>query len=495
MGFCARYWVNESGGGFSALGGGISALILHLASWFFQVVIGHNWIEENSPGMRKQLTLHSVILSPLLAWTSIEEEDIGMKERTEEEEEASHKSADPRGRITDSKGRLKHLWRFPSDHLPVGCQCNVGPSSSEAVVVVSWNLMSSRFPISNLVSQGLKGSLPYEQYKKKGHGANVSLRDCTVLKILSTWILKGSYKADVLALQECSKHVLKKLTPLLKMEGWGIVDEHRHFPDAIVLYDKKRLGLVRSRVTMPFSLEGRAIRWATFKFEDGGVCNDFTVANGKIPGNPNGQHLEEWARHISKMQCAETNDDESQSRLTSQSQVTEPNRRAKFSTLFLGDFNFTEREVREALSDAPKMEFLPCFVKAKAGEAYVTNMTPEVVPDGFGGGPFASKRIDHIMLLNPYNKPDIDTSSDEVVYNNDKNIINDARLIPPNELLPGLEDEVATLQHSGRPHSMVPEPSAHTKLWECYPEAILKDVHSWQASQPAKKREAPPTLW
>jgi len=41
--------------------------IIHVSSWFIQVVIGHFCIENNSPGMRNKLTIYSIIISNSLA--------------------------------------------------------------------------------------------------------------------------------------------------------------------------------------------------------------------------------------------------------------------------------------------------------------------------------------------------------------------------------------------------------------------------------------------
>lgn len=45
-----------------------TALVMELVAWFAQIVVGHKFIEKNSPGMQTQLTLNSIVLSVLLAW-------------------------------------------------------------------------------------------------------------------------------------------------------------------------------------------------------------------------------------------------------------------------------------------------------------------------------------------------------------------------------------------------------------------------------------------
>lgn len=60
MGALAMLWVEDYGF--------LSAVLLHLGSWFLQVGVGHSIIEGNEPGMATALTLHAIVLSPLLAW-------------------------------------------------------------------------------------------------------------------------------------------------------------------------------------------------------------------------------------------------------------------------------------------------------------------------------------------------------------------------------------------------------------------------------------------
>ena len=43
------------------------AVTIHVSSWFFQVFIGHFYIENNSPGMMNKLTIYSIVISNSLA--------------------------------------------------------------------------------------------------------------------------------------------------------------------------------------------------------------------------------------------------------------------------------------------------------------------------------------------------------------------------------------------------------------------------------------------
>jgi uncharacterized membrane protein YGL010W len=46
------------------------AIIIHLSSWFIQVIIGHFYFERNVPGMTNKLTFYSIIISNSLALDS-----------------------------------------------------------------------------------------------------------------------------------------------------------------------------------------------------------------------------------------------------------------------------------------------------------------------------------------------------------------------------------------------------------------------------------------
>eukprot|EP00656_Telonema_subtile_P017400 TRINITY_DN19333_c0_g1_i1.p1 TRINITY_DN19333_c0_g1~~TRINITY_DN19333_c0_g1_i1.p1 ORF type:complete len:133 (+),score=34.39 TRINITY_DN19333_c0_g1_i1:95-493(+) len=124
--------------------------------------------------------------------------------------------------IRDSlcNGQLGAHWRFPSDHLPVGCV------TEDGLRMVSFNLLNSRFLISNLEGCGLKGSLPWTQYTARGV-RKVKLRDCMVLLTLDALMAQGPHRASILALQECSKLVLSAIAPRMKHWGFALAtDQH-----------------------------------------------------------------------------------------------------------------------------------------------------------------------------------------------------------------------------------------------------------------------------
>eukprot|EP01035_Chromulina_nebulosa_P022939 gene22939-29714_t len=45
-----------------------AALLIYVVSWFVQIYIGHGFYEKNTPGFLTKCTVHSILLSPMLAW-------------------------------------------------------------------------------------------------------------------------------------------------------------------------------------------------------------------------------------------------------------------------------------------------------------------------------------------------------------------------------------------------------------------------------------------
>jgi len=301
-----------------------------------------------------------------------------------------------------------------------------------------------------------------------------------------------------------TRHVLRKLHPLLASCGWATTAAgiEEHIDDCVVLYRAASLRLTQEQVVTPFSLLGRGSGLRAFRFASFAVRRDtitqgeegeedelLRIGAGKIPGNPSGIHLVEWARYI----------------------VEETLHRGKSlekgaagggggeTLLLLGDFNFLESEVLGALREASGGEGAGSSFHAlqagsrggsRGGGGYVTNMSPQLVPDGFGGGPLAPKRIDHIISASAARSGGARERLD---------------LLDASILLPGLEAEVETLTHSGVPNSTIPSRPALGPRWEMPPDLVLKQVDRWQQNLQKgaaggrgarkKKADGPPTLW
>lgn len=107
-----------------------------------------------------------------------------------------------------------------------------------------------------------------------------------------------------------------------------------------------------------------------------GAAGMMRVVAGKIPGNPSGIHLREYAEFMKQLFS-----------------------RVSMRTIVMGDFNFMENEVLDALQQVGLVQWDGVLPPSLC--RYPTNIQPEVkgLPAGFGGGPLAPKRIDHVLQL------------------------------------------------------------------------------------------------
>ena len=262
--------------------------------------------------------------------------------------------------------------------------------------------MDSRY-IDAVECQGLKGSMITTQHVPTIF-PRLMHRDATVLLTLLELM---SHSVSVLALQECSRDFLA----ILKTKMLG--GHYRAVPgsggDAVLLYHTELLQLTNHTLhagsTSAFSGKrgvgkGKPILEAIFTTETGSTLR---VVGGKIAGDPTGPHLGEYARFVARL------------------------RKRKGLTILLGDFNFLENEVMTEMQRAGA-QAVPA-ASAVPGARYPTNVQPITdVPDGFGGGPLAPKRIDHILVLGRADA---------------------CRLLEPDSLLPGLQRVVDVLKTGG----------------------------------------------
>jgi len=295
---------------------------------------------------------------------------------------------------------LGEAWRFPSDHLPVAAA-----EQQSGVVVASWNVMDTRF-INMVAGQGLSGSLITQQHipliSSNHHTTSLTVRDAVVLKT----VLQLATKASVIALQECSAPFLRALDGHLKAMTTFRRAENSRAGDAVVIYDESVLNLrsveLYHGANSPFSGRGsRPGKPATMvEFETADDGHLLRVLGCKIGGDPSGIHLKEYARFIENV-------------------IQQP--KGQVPTVMVGDFNFMEHEVDYELT---RLGIQACFgtcPNPAQSARYNTNINPgdpgttADMPLGFGGGPYAPKRIDHVISL-----------------------YTTTELMEPEELLPGL---------------------------------------------------------
>ena len=215
---------------------------------------------------------------------------------------------------------------------------------------------------------------------------SLTWRDATVLHTLLSWMVPHPQPVAVIALQECSQDFLKVLDVKL---GYGPFRraESSDRGDAVLIYHSGILNLTsftmhqysKSPFTSKHGGTGKPVAVAIFERKLGsmtGPAGIFRVVAGKCPGNPVGPHLKEYCQFLKQLFS-----------------------RVSMRTLIVGDFNFLEEEVLVALTEASLINWNPTTSRGSGN--YPTNIQPEGagIPPGFGGGPLAPKRIDHVLQI------------------------------------------------------------------------------------------------
>lgn len=316
-------------------------------------------------------------------------------------------------------------WQFPSDHLPVATALEDG------TLCASWNVLDTRF-VKLVEGQGLNGSMITQQNCPVG-ADDLTLRDVSALNT----VLALTATVSVLALQECSQPFLAALSAKLAGGPFLRADNSR-FGDAVLLYNSDTLELHQSEMHAghprrggggsPFSSKGnhggKPVVVAEFGVKGAAGTFDtcIRVVACKIAGDPSAKHLREYASFLRQCICP----------------------RAFMPTVLLGDFNFQENEIQEALWAQGVQH---SFGWGTAVSRYPTNIQPygDNLPYGFGGGPLAPKRIDHVVTVGCGHQ-----------------------LLTADDLLPGLGEQVQTLCGG----SSQSDSSTVVPVWKCFKDLV-----------------------
>jgi endonuclease/exonuclease/phosphatase family metal-dependent hydrolase len=272
-------------------------------------------------------------------------------------------------------GELQELWQFPSDHLPIGME--MGNSR-----FASWNVLDAAYMdwVIEKNSQGLSRSLIAEEHVFL-ENSKLTVRDCHVIDLILQILEHKTSPKHLLSLQECGEAFLieleKRLPPqftLIANDGNAILFDNRHFE----LLDTKAVSGVYS-VSPERTFQDAHLKNLT-------TNETIRILNAHIPGDPTKPARFEFAGYLAK-----TFDKD-------------------HSTIAMGDMNFNEWEMRDAIQKAFQGLELPFSLYSP----YCTNISP---------GPFNSKAIDHFAVH----------SKDAV------------RLSSPNDVWEGLEETARLL--------------------------------------------------
>lgn len=257
-------------------------------------------------------------------------------------------------------GELQEKWKFPSDHLPIGM-------TFEDFDVLSFNVLDADYMswVIEKNSQGLSRSMIADEHVYIGD-SGLTFRDQHVVNLILQAIANPNHPRSILALQECSKPFLQELCSKLPPH-FEVVS---HFGEALVI-DRNRFEVVDARaVTGIFSdFPFRAIQDVQLRRLDTGAS--LRIVNAHLPGDPLKPARFEFGHYLS--------------------QTLDPST----VTLAMGDMNFNEREMQDALDRAFEGASLFSVLTP-----YCTNISPYE---------FVSKAIDHFLVYSP--DPDANISS------------------------------------------------------------------------------------
>jgi endonuclease/exonuclease/phosphatase family metal-dependent hydrolase len=235
-------------------------------------------------------------------------------------------------------GKLQELWQFPSDHLPIGLNL-------DEITIASWNVFDAKHMrwIIDKDAQGLKKSLIVNEHiyiEQSG----LTIRDKRVAQVIHSLL------RDIVALQEISKPLLIELTSILP-SNFIILS---HGSNALI-FNQELFELVEAHaITNIFATETDR-SFQNIILERRIDAKKFRLINVHIPGDPSKPSRFEFGNYL-----IDTFDPE-------------------LTTLALGDMNFNELKMREAI---PTKRFTIL-------SPYCTNIEPRT---------FMSKAIDHFIV-------------------------------------------------------------------------------------------------
>lgn len=258
-------------------------------------------------------------------------------------------------------GELQEKWQFPSDHLPIGIMF-------DHHCIVSWNVLDSNFMnwVTKKNSQGLSRSMLADEHVYI-EDSGLTLRDQHVVDLILEMIEHPSSPKHVIALQECGTPFLTELKARLPSRFEMIC--HGEYA---TLLDRNVFEIVEAKmVKRVFSSDPRRdLQEVILRCR--GTNESLRFINTHIPGDPLKPGRFEFAEYLKN-----TLD------------VAQP-------TVAMGDMNFDEVEMAEAIAQQPFSLHTP----------YCTNISIE----------FRSKAIDHFIVYRPRDYSDVKVSSaDEIL--------------------------------------------------------------------------------
>ncbi len=321
--------------------------------------------------------------------------------------------------LNNHVGKLGEKWEFPSDHLPTGAR--VGTASIKTFNILNGHYMDW---VTEKDTQGLNGSIvtqlhaiPSQKYP------GITMRDELVMEHLLKMMSTPSPDQHlIMALQECSPEFLNAFGQVLPAHMEIVFSDPtlRSQDQNVVIYNKQAFDfqshLSSIDKAFPTTSPGRTLM--NLVFVEKATGEKFQIYNAHVPGDPQDPGTYDFARHLFKTMRPDCN------------------------TVALGDINFQEHEMQEALNrEAGALGRTSPFTNYSL---YNTNV---------GAYSLDGKSIDHIWVNSPLH----------------------CEAMLPDEVLPGLKSTVDLL------HPDVNDP--YWKLFEARKAEQLKQWHQRQQLQ------------
>lgn len=263
-------------------------------------------------------------------------------------------------------GELQEKWRFPSDHLPIGM-------TFEDLHVLSWNVLDARYMnwVIKKNSQGLKRSLIAEEhvYIKD---SKLTIRDRHVIDLLLQTLSHPTHPRSILSLQECGEPFLEELC--LRLPTYFEVIAHHG--NAIIL-DKNHFTLVKAKEVCGIFAEDANRTFQEIHVRRLSNGETMRIINAHLPGDPTKPSHFEFTDYLSR--------------------TFNPT----LTTFVMGDMNFNELEMSDALSHA-----FANHSPFSLHTPYPTDISPYV---------FKSKAIDHFLVYSPAKSAVVLNSADQIM--------------------------------------------------------------------------------
>ncbi|MBX9924573.1 MAG: hypothetical protein K2Y01_10725 [Rhabdochlamydiaceae bacterium] len=292
-------------------------------------------------------------------------------------------------------GELQEKWQFPSDHLPIGM-------THDGDHFFSWNVLDAKYMswITTKNTMGLSRSMIAQEHDISYNPKRPSLtpRDMHVASLVLDAIHHPTHPRSILALQECGRPFLEHLKSVLPPHF-----EFCSYGGNSILIDTNHFERIASSNSVIFNqfLDSPDVAFQNIYVRRLSDDKILRLINIHMPGNPSLPSRFEFAKYLQESFTPED------------------------SIIVMGDMNFNEIEMSEALEWAFKgeIEMSEALEKEFKGDSpfslyapYCTNISPGILK---------SKAIDHFLVY-PSNEDTVQVNG-------------------PNEVLPDLQTHVSLL--------------------------------------------------